>query len=222
MDVVIAGAHGKIARLLTPALAARGDRVRGIIRTPEHRADIESDGGEAVLCDLETADASEVSAAVSGADAIVFAAGAGPGSGPDRKWSVDHGAAKKLIDAAVAGGIRRYVMVSSMGADAPPQDDEVFSIYLRAKARADDDLRAAGLDHTIVRPGALTDEPGTGSVAIGADVGRGEVPRADVAAVLAAVLADPGTHRRTFELVSGGTAIDAIGPAVADLAPDPA
>lgn len=220
MDVVIAGAHGKIARLLTPTLAARGDRVRGIIRKEEHRADIEADGGEAVLCDLEHADAAAVEAAVAGADAIVFAAGAGAGSGAERKWTVDHGAAKRLIDAAVSLGIRRYVMVSAMGTSDPPQDDEVFSVYLRAKAQADDDLRAARLDHTIVRPGGLTDEPATGSVAIGSDVGRGEVPRADVAAVLAAVLPDERTYGRTFELISGTTPIDAVGSSIAQLDPD--
>jgi uncharacterized protein YbjT (DUF2867 family) len=220
MDVVIAGAHGKIARLVTPMLVANGHRVRGIIRNEEHRADIEADGGEAVVCDLEHADAAAVEAAAAGSDAIVFAAGAGAGSGPERKWTVDHGAAKKLIDAAASLGIRRYVMVSAMGTDDPPQDDEVFSVYLRAKAQADADLRAAGIDHTIVRPGGLTDEPATGSVAVGAHVGRGEVPRADVAAVLAAVLPDERTHGRTFELISGTTAIDAVGPAIAALSAD--
>ncbi|MGN6693794.1 MAG: SDR family oxidoreductase [Aquihabitans sp.] len=220
MDVVIAGAHGKIARLLTRQLAARGDRVRGIIRNPEHRADVEADGAEPVVCDLETAHDAEVQTVVTGADAIVFAAGAGPGSGAARKWTVDHGAAKKLIDAAVATGVRRYVMVGAQGTDDPPQDDEVFSVYLRAKAQADQDLRDAALDHTIVRPTGLTDDPGAGSVHVARHVPRSQVSRADVAAVVAAVLADDATTGRTFELSSGPTPIADAAAAIAQLPSD--
>lgn len=220
MDVLIAGAHGKIARLLTRSLVARGDRVLGIIRNADHGADLDADGAEAVVCDLEAADDDEVREVVSGADAIVFAAGAGPNSGAARKWTVDHGAAKKLIDAAVATGVRRYVMVSAQGTDDPPQDDEVFSIYLRAKAQADADLRAAALDHTIVRPTGLTDDPGTGLVHIDRHVPRGKVSRADVAAVLAEVLADDTTTGRTFEVSSGTTPVADVAAAIAALPAD--
>lgn len=222
MDIVIAGAHGTIARLLTPRLVADGHRVRGIIRNPAHAADLEADGAEPVVCDLESADDAAVRAAVTGADAIVFAAGAGPGSGAERKWTVDHGAAKKLIDAATALGIRRYVMVSSIGADAPPSDDEVFSVYLRAKAQADADLVAASLDHTIIRPVHLTDEPGAGTVEAGARVVRGEVSRDDVAAVIATVIADARTHRRTFELTGGDRPIAEVADVVGAISPDDA
>lgn len=220
MDVVIAGAHGQIARLLTPRLAARGDRVRGLIRNADHAADLEGDGAVPVVCDLEIADAAAVAAVVRGADAIVFAAGAGPGSGAARKWTVDHGAAKKLIDAAVAEGVGRYVMVGAQGTDDPPQDDEVFSVYLRAKAQADEDLRAAGLAHTIVRPTRLTDDPGTGQVHIARHVERSEVTRDDVAAVVAAVLADDATIGRTFELAVGTTPMDEVPAAIAALPAD--
>jgi len=181
--------------------------VRGIIRRADHQADVEADGAEAVLIDLESADAAAVEAAVAGADAVAFLAGAGPGSGAARKWTVDHGAAKKLIDAAVVLGIRRYVMLSAIGADTPPQDDAVFSVYLQAKGLADTDLQAAGLAHTIVRPVSLTDDPGRGTVTVGARVERGTVTRDDVAAVLAAVLADDRTAHRTFELTGGPTPI---------------
>jgi uncharacterized protein YbjT (DUF2867 family) len=204
MDVVIAGGHGRIARLLIPRLVARGDRARGIIRDPAHAADLAGDGAEAVVCDLESATPEVVDAAVAGADALVFAAGAGPGSGAARKWTVDHGAARLLIDAARRSGIRRYVMVSAMGTDDPPRDDAVFSVYLRAKAQADADLRAAGLDHTVVRPGRLTDDPGTGLVAVDRHVPPGAVPRDDVAAVLAA----------------GDRPVTEVPDAVAALAPD--
>jgi nucleoside-diphosphate-sugar epimerase len=214
MDVVIAGAHGKVGRHLTRLLTARGDQVRGLIRNSAHADDVIADGATAVVCDLESAPDEDVDEAVGGATAIVFAAGAGPGSGAERKWTVDYGAAKRLVEAAQRLGIGRYVMVSAMGTDDPPPDDEVFSVYLRAKAQADEELRAAGLDHTIVRPGVLTDDPGTGLVQLARHVSRGQIPREDVAAVVAEVLATPGTAQRTFELVGGDTPItDAVASA---------
>jgi len=213
MDVVIAGGHGQIALRLAPLLHARGDRVRALIRNPDHGADVRAAGAEPVVCDLEHASEDEVAAAVAGADAVVFAAGAGPGSGPERKWTMDHGGAVKLAAAAQAAGVRRYVMVSSMGADPDANDsDGGFGVYLKAKGRADADVLASGLDVTIVRPGRLTDDPGTGRVRLGTGVGRGAVPRDDVAAVLAAVLQTPATVGATLELVGGD---DPIADAVA-------
>ncbi len=223
MDVAIAGAHGKVARRLSRLLADRGDRVRGIVRNPDHRDDVMADGAEPIVCDLETAPDGELDAAVGATEVIVFAAGAGPGSGAARKHTVDYGAAKRLIDAARRTGVRRYVMVSSMGTDDPPGGDDVFAVYLRAKAQADADLRAAGLDHTIVRPGRLSDDIGTGSVRIDHHVPRGSVARDDVAAVLAAVLLEPGTIRRTFEVVGGDTPIsEAVATVEARIPPDTA
>lgn len=205
MRVVIAGGHGQIARHLERLLARRGDVPVGIVRNPDHRADLEADGAEAVVLDLEQATVEEVAAVVEGADAVVFAAGAGPGSGAARKRTVDHGAAVLLADAAERAGVRRYVMVSSMGADTggTGQGDEVFNAYLDAKKAADDDLMRRDLDWTVVRPGRLTDEAGTGRVRIAARTGRGEVPREDVAAVIAAVLDDPATAGQVFELIGG-------------------
>ena len=203
MDVAVAGGHGKVGLRLLRLLAARGDRARGLIRNPDHAADLEAAGAEAVLCDLEAGDAG-VAGAVAGADAVVFAAGAGPGSGAERKQSVDLGGALKLIDAAKASDIARYVMVSSMGADNPPPGDEVFAVYLRAKAAADEALVAAGLEHTIVRPGSLTDDPGTGLIAAAEQLGRrGQIPRDDVAATLVGALDEPATVGKTFELLAG-------------------
>ena len=220
MDIVVAGAHGRIARLLVPRLVARGDKVRGLIRNAGHTPDVEADGADAVVLDLESATTDDVDEVIGGAGAVVFAAGAGPGSGAERKWTVDHGAARLLIDAAARRGVRRYVMVSAMGTDDPPTDDAVFSVYLQAKARADEDLRAAGLDHTIVRPGRLTDDPGTGLVSVDRHVPRGSVTRDDVAAVLAAVLPEAGTYGRTFELVAGDRPIDDVPAVVSALTPD--
>ena len=208
MLATIAGGHGNIALRLAPLLHARGDQVRSLIRRSEHADDVRAAGGDPVICDLESASDYEVAAAVRGSDAVVFAAGAGPGSGAERKWTMDYGGAAKLIAAAKAEGIRRYVMVSSTGADPDAPGDDTFSVYLRAKGKADADLAASGLDYTIVRPGRLTDDAGTGRVSLGPKVERGEIPRDDVAAVLAAVLHDPATSGLTFEAMSGEVPID--------------
>jgi uncharacterized protein YbjT (DUF2867 family) len=210
--VAIAGGHGKIAMLLGALLAERGDTARGLIRNPEQEDDLRAAGIEPVLCDLEGD--GDVAAAVRGADAVVFAAGAGPGSGEARKTTMDLEGAVKLIEAAKAEGISRYLMVSAMGAADPPAEggdsaggDDVFGAYLRAKAGADEALRASGLDYTIVRPGGLTDDAGTGLVSIAERLDRGQIPRADVAAVLLACLDTPGTVGRGFDLTSGTTPI---------------
>jgi uncharacterized protein YbjT (DUF2867 family) len=204
MDVVIAGGHGKVARRLARLLVARGDRVRGLIRKPEHADDLRADGSEPVLCDLEAAGPFEVARAIEGADAIVFAAGAGPGSGPERKLTIDRDGAIKLLRAAQSSNVPRYVMISSVGAENPPDDDDdVFSVYLRAKAEADAALAASDRDWTIVRPGFLTDDPGTGRVRIQTEPIREQVPRDDVAAVLAAVLHEPRSTHLTIYVVAG-------------------
>ncbi|MBS1878428.1 MAG: SDR family oxidoreductase [Actinobacteria bacterium] len=210
MEVAIAGGHGKIARLLGRQLAAEDHDVRGLIRNPDHERDLHADGIEPVLCDLENADPREVIAAVSGAEAVIFAAGAGPGSGAERKQSMDLGGAVKLIAAAQADGIRRYLMVSSIGAahPPPPGEGEVFGEYLRAKAGADRALAESGLEYTIVRPGPLTDGPPTGRVQLGAELGRREIPRADVAAILHACLFQPHTVDWTFDAIGGEHPID--------------
>ncbi len=209
MRIVIAGGHGKIALILERMLSSRGDSVAGIIRNPSQVGDLAATGATALLVDLEKASVDEVAAQLGGADAVVFAAGAGPGSGAARKETVDRDAAILLADAAEAAGIDRYVMISSMAAD--PQataDDEVFQAYLRAKGVADEAIRSrTGLKWTIVRPGALTDDAGTGRVTAAESADRGSIPREDVAAVLVAVLDEPGTAGRTFDLVSGDTSI---------------
>ena len=203
MLVVIAGAHGQVARRLARLLGGRGDRVRGLVRNPDHAADLRADGSEPVVCDLETAAPAEIAAALAEADAVVFAAGAGPGSGAARKWTVDRDAAVKLLDAARTAGVERYVMVSSVGAERPPDGDDVFSVYLRAKAEADRALVESDRAWTIVRPGRLTDEPGAGRVRIQVEPVRAEVSRDDVAAVLAAVLHEPRSARRVLYVVGG-------------------
>ena len=203
MDVLIAGGHGKIARRLIRLLARDGHTARGLIRNEDHAADIEADGGVPVLCDLERED---VTPHAAGADAIVFAAGAGPGSGPERKRTVDYGAAVKCVEAAEALGVRRLVIVSSIGAHDPEAGPEAMRPYLRAKAEADATVASSSLDWTIVRPGSLNDEPGTGLVDVSTTLGRrGPVPRDDVALVLSETLHTPTTIGLTFEVFSGET-----------------
>lgn len=208
MRVAIAGGHGKVGSRLTGLLVARGDEVISLGRSPEYADDVRAAGAEPIVCDLETASEGEVAEAIDSAEAVVFAAGAGPGSGPERKWTMDHGGAVKLIAAARARGIDRYVMISSMGADPEAPGDDTFAVYLRAKGKADAELVSSGLDHTIVRPGRLTDDPGTGRVEAGVSVERGEISRDDVAAVLTATLAAPNTIGKTFEVVAGEAPVE--------------
>jgi uncharacterized protein YbjT (DUF2867 family) len=205
MDIVIAGGHGQIALQLERLLADEEHRVRALIRNPEHDDDVREAGAEPVLADLEELDVDALAEAVGAADAIVFAAGAGPGSGAQRKWALDYAGAVKLMEVARRNGIDRYVIVSSVGADAEAEDDGGFGTYLRAKGQADQKLAESGLAYTIVRPGPLTDGPGTGGIAT--DAGRGEISRADVAAVLAEVLDTPGTAGVTFGVSGGKTPI---------------
>src|SRR5215211_7418956 len=203
MDVLIAGGHGKIGRRLIRLLARDGDTARALIRSEDQVADIEADGGVPVLCDLER---DEVTPHVGGADAIVFAAGAGPGSGPERKRTVDLGAAVKCVEAAEQLGVARFVIVSSIGAHDPEGGPDAMRPYLRAKAEADARVAASTLDWTIVRPGSLQDGPGTGLVDVSTTLGRsGPVLRDDVALVLFETLQAPGTIGLTFEVFSGET-----------------
>jgi uncharacterized protein YbjT (DUF2867 family) len=206
MRVVIAGGHGKIGLRLAALLAARGDIAVGVVRNPDHRADLERAGATAVVLDLESASAAELAEQLDGADAVVFAAGAGPGSGVERKDTVDRAAAELLADAAGLAGVRRYLLVSSTGVDDPPAPgtDEVWAAYLVAKKAAEDAIRATDLDWTIVRPGRLTDDPGTNSVQLEPPpLDSGSVTRDDTAAVLIALLDVPGTAGQVLELREG-------------------
>lgn len=208
MIVALAGAHGKIGMRLTALLTQAGDSVIGLIRNPDHASEVANQGGQPVVCDLERASVEEITAAVTGAEAAVFAAGAGAGSGAERKLSMDRDGAIKLLEACSAAGIRRFVIVSSVGAEHPPKDDDVFSVYLRAKSEADQAVIRSDRDWTIVRPGRLTDEPGTGHISIDTDPFRGDVPRDDVAAALVRILGDARLSSRVLYLNSGPQPLD--------------
>jgi uncharacterized protein YbjT (DUF2867 family) len=221
MRSAIAGAHGQIARRLGRLLAARGDTVVGMVRNSDHAADLTADGVQPAVVDLESASAEDVATVVAGADAVVFAAGAGPGSGAARKETVDRAAAVLLADAAESAGVRRYLLISSVGVESvrdgrtPEGMDDVFVAYLRAKLAAEQDVLARpGLATTVVRPGVLTDDPGTGRVTLAPSVEQGSVSRDDVAAVLLALL-DADRDGAVIELVSGPTPIaEAVAAAV--------
>lgn len=216
MRIVIAGGHGQIALRLERLLSAGGHEVAGIIRKPEQGDDLREAGAEPVLLDLESASVEQVAAVLQGAGAAVFAAGAGPNSGAARKETVDRGAAALFADAAERAGVRRHIVVSSMGADAQHPGDDVFDVYLRAKGAADDYVRSRpGLDWTILRPGMLTNDAGTGLVELKASTGPGTVPRDDVAAALAEIAETPGTAGLTLELISGSVPVTVAVKAVA-------
>lgn len=210
MRIVVAGGHGQIALRLERLLSAAGHVAVGIVRNPDHVDDVQATGAEALVLDLEDASVEDVARHLDGADAVVFAAGAGPGSGIPRKETVDRAASVLMADAARRADVRRFVQISSMGAGAPPRPgtDESFAAYLRAKAAAEEDLRQRDLDWTVLRPGRLTNAPGTGRVRLGSSVPRGDVSRDDVAAVIARLLTDSRGIRQTLELAGGDTPID--------------
>ena len=208
MRVVIAGGHGKIALLLTPRLKARGDEVVSLIRNPDHADDVRAAGGEPVVCDLEDATPEEIAAGVGSADQVVFAAGAGPGSGKARKLTMDRDGAIKTVEAATKLGAGRFLIVSSIGAESPPDDDDSFSVYLRAKAEADAAVMASDRPWTVLRPGALTDDPGTDRVRLSEEPFRGRVPRDDVAASIAALLAAPVAVGKVLYINGGDQPIE--------------
>lgn len=209
MKVLVAGAHGKTARRLVRMLVEDGHEVRGLVRKAEQTDDVEADGAEPVLVDLEAEEVGGgIGRAVEGCDAIVFAAGAGPGSGAARKETMDYGGAAKLIEAAEEHRVRRYLMLSSMGAGNPEGGSEAMRPYLRAKARADERLKSSSLDYTIIRPGSLTEDDGTGTIEAAEQLGRrGEIPREDVARTFAVTLQSENTYHKIFEILAGETPI---------------
>ena len=207
---MIAGGHGKIALLLECLLAERGDQAAGLITNPAHAADVHKAGAEATVCDLEAASAGDVAELLSEADAVVFAADAGADSGAGRQGLRRPGCLRAGGRRRRAGRACRFVQVSSMGAGSPPRpgSDEVWAAYITAKTAAEADLRDRDLDWTILRPGSLTDAPATGRVRLAPPpVPGGRVPRADVAAVIAALLDTPGTRHQTLELVGGDSPV---------------
>jgi uncharacterized protein YbjT (DUF2867 family) len=202
MRIVVAGGQGQVALRLERLLTAAGHSAVGMVRNPDHVDDVRAAGAEALVCDLEESDVDTVPGHLDGADAVVSAAGAGPGSGIPRKTTVDRNGSVLMADAAELAGVRRFVQISSMGAGAPPRAgaDETFAAYLRAKTEAEEDLRRRDLDWTVLRPGGLTNAPGTGRVRLAASVPRGQISRDDVAAAIAGLATDARGIGQTLEL----------------------
>jgi len=208
MRVAIAGGHGQIALIIERLLSEAGHEAVGIIRNPEHAADLLVAGGLPLVLDLESTDVDTLATDLDGVDAVVFAAGGGPSSGAARKLTVDRDAAILLADAAERRGISRYVMISALATDDfEPDSEDVFQIYLKAKSEADADLRRRELDWTVIRPGGLTNDPPTGTVQVAESTGPGRIPRADVAAVVVEALVNRRAVRQQFELISGDVPI---------------
>jgi uncharacterized protein YbjT (DUF2867 family) len=202
--IAIVGGHGQIARLLHPMLLGAGHEPVALVRRPEQVASLEAGGVSSRLLDLEADDAAGFAAAFEGCAAVVFAAGGGPDGNVERKRTVDLEGSLKSIEGARQRGIVRFVQISAINVDEPVEADAapVWKAYVEAKRDADAALRGSGLDWTILRPGRLTDEPGTGRVALG-DVPRGEIPRADVAETVVAVLEDHRSVGHQWNLVGG-------------------
>lgn len=206
MKVLVAGAHGNTGKLLVKNLRQEGHEPYAMIRKEEQKAEMERIGGIPVLADLESE--GDVGRAVKGMDAVIFAAGSGSGTGPDKTTDVDRDGAIRLIDATERDGIKKFVMLSSMGANDPNQVEGGFRHYLQMKHDADEHLKKSELDYTIVRPGGLTKEAGTGKIKVGESVGQGEVPREDVARTIISCLQEPNAYHKTFEMISGDTQIE--------------
>ncbi|GAA4364713.1 SDR family oxidoreductase [Nocardioides caricicola] len=208
--VAIVGGHGQVARQLIHVLRRADHDAVALVRKEEYRAELEERGAEVRLLDIEKQDASAFAAAFEGCGAVVFAAGGGPDGNIERKRTVDLEGSLKSIDGAKQAGIDRFVQISAINVDDPlPADTgDVWRAYVEAKRDADAALRDSGLAWTIIRPGRLTDDPATGKVALGPDVARGDVTRADVAAVVAAVLDVPTTVGKQWNLVNGDQPVE--------------
>jgi uncharacterized protein YbjT (DUF2867 family) len=207
--VAVVGGHGKVARLLHPLLVQAGHTPVALVRNDAYRQELEALGAEVRLLDIEKDGSEEFARAFAGCRAVVFSAGAGTDGKVERKRTVDLEGSLKSIEACKPAGIKRFVQISAMVVDDPIPEDAspVWRAYIEAKSAADQALRGSQLDWTILRPGWLTDEPGTRRVLIGRDVPEGDIPRADVAAVIAAVLENDGTIGRQWELVQDGLLI---------------
>ena len=207
--IAVVGGHGQVARLLHPMLLGAGHEPVALVRSAEQEAALQAAGVPTRHLDIEADDAAAFAAAFEGCHAVVFAAGGGPDGNIERKRTVDLEGALKSVEGAKLAGISRYVQVSAIGVDDPLPEDTapVWRAYVEAKRDSDAAVRESGLDWTILRPGRLTDEPGTGRVSVGPDAARGDVSRADVAEVIAAVLDTGAGIGAQWNVVGGDTPV---------------
>ena len=203
MRVLVIGANGNTATRLLRRMAPGRHEPVAMIRNPDQRPKFDEMGVPTVLADLEY----PVDHAVRGCDAVIFAAGSGGHTGMDKTVLVDHLGAIRSMVAAQVHGARRYIMLSSIGADV--NSTSGIAHYHKAKAHADNFLRESGLDYTVVCPGGLRDDPGTSSVSVSLDLGgRGTTLRENLAEALALCLDLDSTIRKAFSLLDGDTPIE--------------
>lgn len=201
MKVLVAGASGKTGRLVVEKLLAQSQQILALVRREEAAVEMKALGAETVVADLT----GDVSQTLTGCEAVVFAAGAGMGGDPEE---VDYRGAVKLMEAAEAQGVSRFVMVSSLGTGYAERMPEMLKPYLKAKRKAEKVLEESALAHTTVKPGGLTDAEGTGKVTVAETLNQsGSISRADVAEIVAEVLLGKLALKTSFEVVSGGTLI---------------
>lgn len=206
MKVLIIGANGQIGHRLVEQLKQSQHQPIPMVRKEEDLATFKDKGTEPVLADLEK----DISHAFEGVDAVVFTAGSGAHTGKDKTELVDKEGAVKAINVAKAKGIRRFIMVSAFGADFEPKDwPDSMQHYYEAKSAADNYLISSGLEYTILKPGRLTNENGTGKIDLGVRTKdrSGAIPREDVAATIKLIIDRPNTFKASYEMLQGDTPI---------------
>lgn len=207
MKVFLIGANGQIGQRLTGLFQKDGTHtLRAMVRKEEQKEALQAAGTEAVLADLEGS-AEDIAKAAEGCDAVVFTAGSGGSTGHDKTLLIDLDGAAKAVEAAKKAGIKRFIMVSALQAHNRANWNEALKPYYVAKHYADKILEASGLTYTIIRPGGLLNDPGTGKIKAAADLERGSISRDDVANTVIAALDEPNTYEKAFDLTAGSTSV---------------
>ncbi|QOQ56831.1 SDR family oxidoreductase [Bacillus amyloliquefaciens] len=207
MKVFLIGANGQIGQRLTGLFQKDGTHtLRAMVRKEEQKEALQAAGTEAVLADLEGS-AEDIAKAAEGCDAIVFTAGSGGSTGHDKTLLIDLDGAAKAVEAAKKAGIKRFIMVSALQAHNRANWNEALKPYYVAKHYADKILEASGLTYTIIRPGGLLNDPGTGNIKAAADLERGSISRDDVANTVIASLDEANTYEKAFDLTAGSTPV---------------
>lgn len=203
MKVFIIGANGQIGQHLIGLLNEHENHTPVAMVRKQEQADVyKEEGVEAVLADLEGS-VDEIADAAKGCDAIVFTAGSGGHTGPDKTLLIDLDGAVKSVEAAEKAGIKRFIIVSALQAHRRENWSDQIKPYYVAKHYADKMVEQSGLTYTIIRPGGLLNGAGTGNVKAAEDIRTGSIPREDVARTIVAALDEENTYYKSFDLISG-------------------
>jgi uncharacterized protein YbjT (DUF2867 family) len=206
MNVLVVGATGKTGKLVVELLLEEDHYVAAMVRDKGKLTEMEKMGAKPVLTDLEF----DVGFAVEGMDAVIFAAGSGPGTSPDKTKAVDQEGAIKLIEACEKNAVERFIMLSAKGVDKPEEGPDKLKTYLHAKKNADDRLIKSNINYTIIRASLLNDQEEKGTVTAGKNLGNslGEISRIDIARIIVNALENPNTYRKVIEVTGGLQPID--------------